>query len=80
MKESIVVVCNIREQNIDLRIPARIRISVLIDILSKKLNLPARQDYIRAQNPTALLHGDMTAADYGLHDGTILYLYGGSDA
>lgn len=74
MGSTIVVVCDLQGQTIDLQIPLDIKAVTLINVLSEKLRLPKMQDYIRCENPVAMLTGELTVADYRLHDGSILYL------
>ena len=74
MNGTIVVVCNIQGQMIDLQIPQDIQISTLMDVLWDQLHLSQKKDFIRCENPIAMMMGDLTVADYRLHNGSILYL------
>lgn len=74
MKQSIIIICSLHGQTVDLQIPADIRADMLIRILAKAFRLPATPACIRCANPLVMLTGSITAAEYGLHDGSILYL------
>ena len=74
MTPNILLVLIHQGQTIDLHVPADIRVSQLLAILTDKLHLRPERSFIRCENPVAMLAGDMTLADYGLHDGSTLYL------
>lgn len=63
----------------DLEIPLYITAIELLQALNKALNLGIRTEqiadcYLAAENPIALLRGDMELSEYGLHDGSRIYL------
>lgn len=74
MKPDILLVCIHQGQTIDLHVPQGVRVSQLLAILNEKLHLRPARSFIRCENPVAMLTGDMTLSDYGLHDGSTLYL------
>lgn len=62
----------------DLEIPLHITAIELLQALNQSMNLGIRMDqlsecYLTAENPIALLRGDVELAEYGLHDGSRIY-------
>lgn len=62
-------------ENFDIEIPLHITANELIHALNKGLNLginlaDVSQCYLKTENPIALLKGDITLEEFGLHDGT----------
>lgn len=62
-------------KEVDLEIPTNISADDLIHALHQSLE-PSRPcpDYIRCDNPVALLHGNAKVEDFALRDGSTLYL------
>ena len=62
-------------QELDVEIPLNISAEKLITALHEGLHLPgACPSYIRAENPVAMICGATLMEEYGLHQGSILYL------
>lgn len=85
MKEKIIVVMNIPELGIleDLEVPTEISAQELILALSKIYGLTVSPEqmaeyYLKADCPKALLRGGKTLQEYGLRDGTRLWLWNGA--
>lgn len=62
-------------ENFDIEIPLHITANELIQALNRGLNLginlaDVSQCYLKTENPIALLKGDITLEEFGLHDGT----------
>lgn len=75
MKDELLVVCKYNEKSIDLLIPKDIPVDQLITVLHQILQKNSfPRDFIRSENPTRLLSGNIPVSSFGLHDGSILYI------
>ena len=79
--EKAVVILHFHQQKkqIDLEIPLDIAAKELVVALNEAYDLGIQPDNIaksclRSENPIALLKGDKTLREYGVHDGTIINL------
>lgn len=79
-KTIIVLVCDYRNATeTDVEIPLDITANELIVAINESFHLDMDTDnlykcYLSAENPIALVKGDKTIGDFGLHDGTIIHL------
>lgn len=75
MNEKILVVCYYRGRSIDLLLPTDMKTTSLLQFLNEKFSRPInRQNFIRCENPTAMILKGKTIDYYGLHTGSILYI------
>ena len=81
MKETSVVMIKIYSKNVqgDLEIALDITVNDLMIALNSAYGLDIdvsniRSCYLKTENPIALLHGNKLLADYGIRNGTVLYL------
>ena len=63
----------------DIEIPLGITAIELLQALNQALHLGIRTEkisdcFLTAENPTALLRGNMKLSEYGLHDGSRIYI------
>lgn len=82
MKDKIIVIVNIPFLNVrdDLEIPVNISAIDLISALSYIYKIPVERSnifnyYLKADNPKALLRGEKPLIDYGLRDGSEIWLW-----
>lgn len=70
-----VIVYTFSGKEVDMEIPTNISADDLIHALHQTLD-PSRPcpDFIRSDNPAALLHGSTKVEDFALRDGSTLYL------
>lgn len=79
-KTIVILVCDHRnETETDVEIPLNITANELIVAVNEsfKLNMDTEnlyKCYLSAENPIALIKGDKTIGEFGLHDGTIIHL------
>lgn len=75
MNTKSVIVYTFSGQPVDLEIPTDISAAMLIRALYSTLE-PTRAcpDYIRSDNPSAMLYGEAKVESFGLRDGSTLYL------
>ncbi len=64
---------------VDIEIPLNITANELIYGLKQAFNLKMNMDnpdecYIRVENPIALLHGDTVLSEYGLRNGSTIFI------
>lgn len=78
-QESAIVVFDILNRNLsyDLEIPLNISANELVIALNQayKLNIDIhdiKNCFMKTENPIALLHGNKTLREYGIHNGSIL--------
>lgn len=81
MQENIIIELHSKKKGylFDLEIPIHITAVELLQSLNQSLNLGIQIDhiadcYLVAENPIALLRGDVQLSEYHLHDGTKIYL------
>lgn len=75
MEDKLLVVCKYNEKSFDLLIPKDIPVDYLIAVLHQKLRkTTVPGDYIRTENPTRLLSGNIPVSSFGLHDGSALFV------
>ena len=75
MNHKTVVVQMMTGMTIDVVIPVNISANSLIGALYEALKLPGEcPDFIRCENPIAMLQGDMPVSYFGIRDGSILYV------
>ena len=81
MKKTAIVMIKIYSRNVqeDLEIPLDITVNDLMIALNSAYGLDIdvsniRSCYLKTENPIALLHGNKLLADYGIRNGTVLYL------
>ncbi|MGN0323931.1 MAG: EsaB/YukD family protein [Oliverpabstia sp.] len=81
MKKTAIVMIKIYSKNVqeDLEIPLDITVNDLMIALNSAYGLDIdvsniRSCYLKTENPIALLHGNKLLADYGIRNGTVLYL------
>lgn len=79
-KETANVIFNIvkRKLSVDLEIPLHISANELVLALNEAYELKidtsnAKNCYLKAENPIALLRGDKTLSEFGVRDGTVVY-------
>lgn len=80
MEEKIIIELHSKRQGAicDLEIPLHITAIELLQALNQAMHLGIRIDqlsecYLTAENPIALLRGDVELSEYGLHDGSRIY-------
>lgn len=79
-KTIIILVCDHRNgTETDVEIPLNITANELIVAINESFHLEMDTDnlfrcYLSAENPIALVKGDKTIGEFGLHDGTIIHL------
>jgi hypothetical protein len=81
MEDRIIVVFKINraDKGIDIEIPLGITAEELIYGLNEGLHLgidvddPVRS-YMRCENPIALIRGEVTVEELGLHSGSVIYM------
>lgn len=75
MQSQISIVCNYEGKTYDIVIPTDISADKLISTLSltfrPKKTVPP---FLRCDNPITLLSGLMVVSDFGLHEGSIIYI------
>jgi len=81
MEEKIIVELFRKDGNVicDLEIPLHITAIELLQALNQSLHLGIRTEQIAdcflvAENPIALLRGNVELAEYGLHDGSRIFI------
>ncbi len=75
MDHKTVVVRMMTGKTVDIEIPVSISAADLISALHEALKLPGEcPDYVRCENPTAMLQGNVPVSYYGIRDGSILYV------
>ena len=75
MNHKVVVVQMMTGKTVDIEIPVDISAANLIAALYEALKLPGEcQDFIRCENPIAMLHGDAPVSHFGIRDGSVLYI------
>lgn len=80
MDEKIIVEVHSNNKEVfDLEIPLNITANELLQALNKALNLGRQMEniaecFLTSENPIALLRGDIELGEYGLHDGTRIYI------
>lgn len=75
MDHKTVVIRMMTGRSVDMEIPVGISADKLISALHEALKLPGDcPDYIRCENPIAMLQGDMPVSYFGIRDGSILYV------
>ena len=81
MEEKAVVIFkrNYTDEGIDIEIPLTISANELIYGLNEGFNLGINIDdptgcYLKAYNPIALLRGERLLADYGIRNGSIIFM------
>ena len=75
MNNKMLIVCEYRGRTIDLLIPDDLRVSELLRILNEKFpRSTGKREFVRCNNPIAMLTGEQTVAYFGLHDGSTLVL------
>lgn len=75
MNHKVVVVQMMTGKTVDIEIPVDISAANLISALYEALKLPEEcQDFIRCENPIAMLHGDVPVSHFGIRDGSVLYI------
>ena len=82
MKETAVVVVHVPNKSVteDLEIPLYITANDLIEALAAIYQVPFDPDrifsfYVKCESPKALLRGQTTLSDYGVRDGSNLWLW-----
>lgn len=79
-KTIIILVCDHRNlTETDVEIPVNITANELIVAINESFHLDMDTDnlykcFLSAENPIALVKGDKTIEEFGLHDGTIIHL------
>lgn len=79
-KTIVILVCDHRNSTeTDVEIPVNISANELIVAINESFHLGMDTDnlykcYLSAENPIALLKGDKTIDEFGLHDGTVIHL------
>ena len=80
MNESAIVIFSIVNRNIqvDLEIPLNISANELVTALNTAYELgidttDAKNCYLNAENPIALLKGNRMLSEYGVRNGTVIY-------
>lgn len=79
-KTIVILVCDHRKnKEADVEIPLNITANELIVALNESFHLNMDTDnlfkcYLSAENPIALLKGEKTIDEFGLHDGSIIHL------
>lgn len=75
MDHKTVVIQMMTGKTVDIEIPVNISANNLISALHGALRLPGDcPDYIRCENPIAMLQGDAPVSYFGIRDGSILYV------
>lgn len=75
MNHKTVIIQMMTGKTVDIEIPVGISAENLINALHEALRLPGEcPDYIRCENPVAMLQGDMPVSYFGIRDGSILYV------
>ncbi len=75
MEHKTVVVQMVTGKTVDIEIPVDISARNLIIALYEALKLPGEYpDFIRCENPVAMLQGDVPVSYYGIRDGSILFV------
>ena len=75
MEYKTIVIHMMTEKTVDIEIPVSISAKALISALYEALKLPGNcPNYIRCENPIAMLQGDEPVSYFGIRDGSILYL------
>ena len=81
MKKTAIVMIKIDSKNLqeDLEIPLNITANDLMIALNSAYELDIdvtniRNCYLKTENPIALLHGNKILAEYGIRNGTVLYI------
>ena len=79
-KETAIIIFNITKRNFftDLEIPLYISANELVSALNEAYELGidtsnAKNCYLKAENPIALLRGDKTLSEFGVRNGTVVY-------
>lgn len=77
--ESAIIIFNIDKKNVsvDLEIPLTISANELVTALNAAYDLgidtsDIKNCYLKSENPIALLKGNKTLAEFGLHNGSII--------
>lgn len=78
-KDSAIIVFNIQKRNfkVDLEIPLFISANELVFALNAAYELQIdvadiKNCYLKSENPIALLRGNRTLAEFGLHNGSVI--------
>lgn len=78
-KEKAIVIFNIikRNSSFDIEVPLWISANELVEALNSayKLNIDVtniKNCYLKSENPIALLRGNKSLYEFGIHDGTII--------
>lgn len=75
MEHKTVVIQMMTGKTVDIEIPVSISARTLISALYEALKLPGNcPNFIRCENPIAILQGDEPVSFFGVRDGSILYL------
>lgn len=83
MKSTAIIMVNIQKKNIvkDIEVPLDITVNEFVIGLNQAYNLGINIDdirtcYLKMENPIALMHGNKTLRDYGMHDCSIVNITG----
>lgn len=78
-KEKAIIVFNIIKRNftVDLEVPLDISANDLVNALNSAYKLgidtsDIKNCYLKSENPIALLKGNKTLAEFGLHNGSVI--------
>ena len=78
-KESAIITLNITKRNftVDLEVPLDISANDLVNALNSAYDLDIdtsdiKNCYLKAENPIALIKGNKTLAEFGLHNGSVI--------
>ncbi|MBQ3262529.1 MAG: hypothetical protein IJH52_05085 [Oscillospiraceae bacterium] len=81
MEEKAIVILHLVKRNleVDLEIPLNITANDLVIALNSAYNLGINTEnvmecYVKCENPIALLRGNKTLADFGVRNGSDLYI------
>lgn len=80
MREKAIIIFKIQKKKfeVDLEIPLDISANELVIALNTAYSLgidvtDVKNCYLKAENPIALLKGNKLLADFGIHNGTVVY-------
>lgn len=78
-KDAVIIIFNIIKRNftVDLEVPLDISANDLVHALNTAYELgidtsDIKKCYLKAENPIALLKGNKTLAEFGLHNGSVI--------
>ncbi len=81
MKQTAVVILNIHSRNItkDIEVPLDITANEFVIALNAAFELGIQVDdirncYLKMEHPAALLHGNTTLKQYGMHDCSVIHI------